>query len=279
MAIAINGLPYGFLAVLLKERAMKNDRLVVEDRQRRILDLVRERNEVRNEELAALLGVSLMTVRRDLGVLEQQRLLKRSHGGAMSIEKAHTTRYISDDVHECRQRIASYAAGFLNDGDRVFINGSRLALNMLEHAGDKKVSVYTNNGWAFSKRFPKGVNINFTGGEMHGHVMVGELVVRNLLAMEADKAFLGCAAIYHNVELRYDIFTEISINEMMVSRTKGNLYLLADHTKLKRNPTDGYSLSGVTHDHPMTLITDDKADPDIVDQLRKNGMEVFIVGA
>ena len=258
-------------------KLMKNNRKVVEDRQQKILNLVREKDEIRNEELADALGVSLMTVRRDLGLLEQHRLLRRTHGGAISMERAHTTRHISEEAAYCRERISAYAARYLADGDSIFINGSRLALNMLEHAEGKNVKVYTNNGWAIGKRYPKGVSINFTGGEMQGHIMVGEDVVRNLLMMHADKSFLGCAAVYENGEFRYDIWTEISINEIMVSRTTGPLYLLAEHTKLQRQSLTGRSGSGVTYDRPTTLITDSMADPEIVDQLRKNGIEVILV--
>ena len=256
---------------------MKTNRKVVEDRQQRILNLVKDREEVRNEELASELGVSLMTVRRDLGLLEQNRLLRRTHGGAISMERAHTTRHISEETAYCRDRISQYAARFLADGDSIFINGSRMALNMLEHAGEKRITAYTNNGWAIGKRFPKGVTINFTGGEMQGHIMVGEGVVRNLLAMHADKTFLGCAAVYENGEFRYDIWTEISINEIMVSRTAGPLYLLAEHTKLQRQSASGRAGSGVTYDRPTTLITDSMADPIIVDQLRRNGIDVILV--
>ena len=258
-------------------KLMKTNRKVVEDRQQRILNLVRDRDEVRNEELASELGVSLMTVRRDLGLLEQNRLLRRTHGGAISMERAHTTRHISEEAAYCREKISEYAAGFLADGDSIFINGSRMALNMLEHAGEKRITVNTNNGWAIGKRFPKGVTINFTGGEMQGHIMVGEGVVRNLLTMHADKTFLGCAAVYENGEFRYDIWTEISINEIMVSRTTGPLYLLAEHTKLQRQSVSGRTGSGVTYDRPTTLITDSMADPEIVEQLRSSGMEVILV--
>jgi DeoR/GlpR family transcriptional regulator of sugar metabolism len=258
-------------------KLMKTNRKVVEDRQQKILNLVRDRDEIRNEELASELGVSLMTVRRDLGLLEQNRLLRRTHGGAISMERAHTTRHISEEAAYCREKISEYAAGFLADGDSIFINGSRMALNMLEHAGEKRITVNTNNGWAIGKRFPKGVTINFTGGEMQGHIMVGEGVVRNLLTMHADKTFLGCAAVYENGEFRYDIWTEISINEIMVSRTTGPLYLLAEHTKLQRQSVSGRTGSGVTYDRPTTLITDSMADPSIVDQLRRNGIEVIMV--
>lgn len=258
-------------------KLMKNNRKVVEERQQKILTLVREREEIRNEELADELGVSLMTVRRDLGLLEQHRLLRRTHGGAISMERAHMTRHISDEAAYCRDRISAYAARFLVDGDRIFINGSRLALNMLEHTEGKNIKVFTNNGWAIGKRYPKGVTINFTGGEMQGHIMVGEDVVRNILTMHADKSFLGCAAVYENGEFRYDIWTEISINEIMVSRTAGPLYLLAEHTKLQRQSISGRTGSGVTYDRPTTLITDSMADPEIVEKLRASGMEVILV--
>ena len=256
---------------------MKNNRKVVEERQQKILSMVRAKEEVRNEELADELGVSLMTVRRDLGLLEKRRLLRRTHGGAISMERAHTTRHITEEAAYCRERISAYAVRFLEDGDSIFINGSRLALNMLEHADDKNVKVFTNNGWAIGKKYPKGVSINFTGGEMQGHLMVGEGVVRNLLVMEADKSFLGCAAVYENGECRYDIWTEISINEIMVSRTKGRLYLLADHSKLQRQSVTGRTGGGAVYDHPTTLITDSKADPEIVERIRESGIEVILV--
>ena len=256
---------------------MKNNRKVVEDRQQRILNIVRLREEVRNEDLAGELGVSLMTVRRDLDLLEEHRLLHRTHGGAISMERAHVTRHITDEAAHCREKISAFAARYLTDGDKIFINGSRVALNMLEHAGDKKVTVYTNNGWAIGKKYPRGVSVNFTGGEMQGHIMVGEGVVRNLLSMKADKAFLGCAAVYENGEFRYDISTEISINEIMVSRTAGPIYLLAEHTKLQRQAIAGRTGSGVTYDRPTTLITDSLADPEIVEQLRRSGVEVLMV--
>lgn len=256
---------------------MKNNRKVVEERQQKILNMVRKQEEVRNEELADELGVSLMTVRRDLGLLEQHRLLRRTHGGAISMERAHNTRHISEEAAYCRDRISAYAAKFIEAGDSIFINGSRLALNMLEHTESENVKVFTNNGWAIGKKYPKGVSINFTGGEMQGHIMVGEGVVRNLLSMSADKSFLGCAAVYENGECRYDIWTEISINEIMVSRTTGRLYILAEHSKLQRQSITGRTGSGVIYDHPTTLITDSNADPEIVEQIRASGIEVILV--
>jgi len=83
---------------------MKNNRRVVENRQKQILGLVREKGEVRADELSSALGVSVMTIRRDLGLLESQKLLRRTHGGAVSFERVHTARRFGEEVQVCRCR-------------------------------------------------------------------------------------------------------------------------------------------------------------------------------
>ena len=56
------------------------------DRLQRIVDLVDERGFVTVRELSELMAVSEMTIRRDLGKLEQQRRLKKTYGGATSLK-------------------------------------------------------------------------------------------------------------------------------------------------------------------------------------------------
>lgn len=199
---------------------MKNNRKAVEERHLKILNMIRERGEVKVEELAELFQISPMTVRRDMQYLEEEKLISRIHGGAVSLEKANMLLSQDEKISICRERISEYASRFIDDGDTLFINGSRTALNMLKYAENKKVMVYTNNCWGIGEKYPDDVTIRFTGGEVRSNVMVGEYVMRNLLSMTADKTFLGCAAVYDDGEFRYDIPTEIGINEAMISRTK-----------------------------------------------------------
>ena len=213
---------------------MKNNRKAVEERQSQILNLVRERGGISVEEIAHGFGISLMTVRRDLQTLEDQRKLKRTHGGAVPFGKNAGTDPDFGDVAFCRAKLSEYAARFVEDGDVIFISGSRTALDMLEYVGGKHVTVYTNNGWALGRTFPENVTIHITGGEVRNNIMIGEYVVRNLLNITVNKVFLGCAAVYEDGEFRYDIPTEIGINEAAIGRASGDLYILADHTKLSR---------------------------------------------
>ncbi len=177
----------------------------------------------------------------------------------------------------CRDCISRYAARFAGDGETLFINGSRTALHLLHYTGDKRLMVYTNNCWAMEEAFPEGVSVRYTGGEVRNHVMVGEYVMRNLLSLEADNSFIGCAAVYEDGEFRYDIPTEIGINELLMSRTKKKVYILADHSKLRRRDEKNNIYGSCSYDSPVTLITDDNADRQIVEKLESAGIEVLIV--
>lgn len=257
---------------------MKRDRKSVDERQSQILRMVRDRGEVKVEELAKTFGISLMTVRRDLQFLEEQQLVTRFYGGATALNLHHTMTP-EEEIMMYRDLISRYAAQFVEDGDRLFINGSRTALKLLEYVEKERVSVFTNNCWAMGQQFPDGVSVHFTGGEVRDHVMVGDYVMRNLLTMSADKTFLGCAAVYDNGEFRYDIPTEIGINESMISRTEQALYILADHTKIQVRTAHENQYGSCTYERAWTLITDEKADAGAIERLRQTGMKVVVVRA
>ena len=53
------------------------------ERQQRIIDMLKKDFSTRSSNLSDLLGVSEMTIRRDLDVLEQSGLVERTHGGAV----------------------------------------------------------------------------------------------------------------------------------------------------------------------------------------------------
>lgn len=229
------------------------------------------------EEVARAFQISPMTVRRDMQHLEEEKLISRVHGGAVSLEKANMLLSQDEKIAICRDRISEYAARFIDDGDTLFINGSRTALNMLRYVENKKVLVYTNNCWGMGEKYPDDVTLRFTGGEVRSNVMVGDYVMRNLLSMTADKTFIGCAAVYDDGEFRYDIPTEIGINEAMIARTTKALYVLADHTKIRRREDSGNTYGSCAYEQSCTLITDDNANPAVVEQLGRYGIHVILV--
>ena len=218
-----------------------------------------------------------MTVRRDLEELEQKHLLKRTHGGACTLDYVKGSKSLSKNIRICRDLISRYASSLIKDNDRIFINGSRTALKMLEYVGNKNVTVYTNNGLAFGRKFPENVSIHMTGGELRNHILVGDATMRNILDVTANKTFIGCWAVYDDGAFLYNIPNEIGINEAMISRTTEDLYILADHSKLQRHDNLESSYGSCIYDRKVTLITDNQADTEIIEKLRASGIEIIIV--
>jgi len=256
---------------------MKNSKANVEARQKNILQYVRKAGEVNSYDLVDEFKISIMTVRRDLEELEQKHLLKRTHGGACTLDYVKGSKSLSKNIRMCRDLISRYASSLIKDNDRIFINGSRTALKMLEYVGNKSVTVYTNNGLAFGRKFPENVSIHMTGGELRNHILVGDATMRNILDVTANKTFIGCWAVYDDGAFLYNIPNEIGINEAMISRTTEDLYILADHSKLQRHDNLESSYGSCIYDRKVTLITDNQADTEIIEKLRASGIEIIIV--
>lgn len=254
---------------------MKRDQSSVERRRSQILKKIREQEEVKVEDLAKEFSLSCMTVRRDLQYLEDRNLITRFYGGA-TVNPEHRCVSAEEELALYRRLLGRYAASKVLNGETIFINGSMTALGLLDYVTAHSVHVITNNGNVVGKKRGKAMTITVTGGDLRAHVMVGDSVMRCLLDTTADKTFIGCAGVSAKGEFSYDIPMEIGINEAMIARTTKELYILADHTKIRNVRDTAYG--SCTYDRQVTLITDEKADPTTVESLRKLGIEVYQVG-
>jgi len=61
--------------------------MFAEERQRKIAEMLEDSSSLKVVELAEQFGVSESTIRRDLQEMEELKMLKRTHGGAVSVEK------------------------------------------------------------------------------------------------------------------------------------------------------------------------------------------------
>lgn len=251
---------------------MKREYALVEERREHILDVVRNSPKVSVNQLADQCGISLVTARRDLQYLEDKKLIKRCHGGAIPVEKGPAE---TNEILLYRRLIACYAAALVEDNDTLFINTSSNALQILKFVKCKNVTVITNNGKAINSDHGSGVNIILTGGELRypKEAMVGDLAVRNLQNIYAKKAFLGCSGISVQYGMTTEIMNEVCLNELMIQHTRSELYLLADHTKIGKNSS--FSSCGINK--IQHLITDEKAPKAVLDEFRDAGVEVHQV--
>ena len=98
-------------------------------RQLEIIDLLQTEDKVSVSELTQRFGVSLVTVRQDLKKLEDQGVLKRTHGGAIPVDNGYDTSTRMWNNYEQKLRIAQRAAEMVSDGETVIVEtGSTCSL-------------------------------------------------------------------------------------------------------------------------------------------------------
>jgi len=253
---------------------MKRERTFVENRRNSILEIMTNSPKVRVDELAEIFQVSLITIRRDLQYLEDEKKLVRFYGGAVT----NQTDALSEkekEVQLYRALIAEFAAAQVEDGDSLFINTSANALQLLQYVNKQNVTVITNNGKAINCDNPPGVSVILTGGELRfpKEAMVGEFAERNLQKVYAKKAFIGCSGLSPECGMTTENANEVNLNSLMIRRTTKTTYILADHTKMGNNSSfRTCGIDKITH-----LITDEKAPPDIINTLEEMGVKVHQV--
>jgi DeoR family transcriptional regulator, fructose operon transcriptional repressor len=254
---------------------MKRAQNLVNERRQRILDELILRPNLTADELATILGVSALTIRRDFQYLEERDRLTRFYGGARVIE-SYLDKSNRDDLSEIRKNlIAKKAAEYVEDGDTIFINTSSTALLILKYLKGKKVNVITNNANAVYIKKDFNVNVFLTGGELREpkDSMVGEFAYNNISRVTANKCFIGCSGISAKVGMTTAVLAEVAINEVMLRQTIGTRYVIAESSKVGHNSSFVSSaLNKINY-----LITDQDVDKDEAELLRSHGLNIITI--
>jgi DeoR family transcriptional regulator, aga operon transcriptional repressor len=249
-----------------------------------ILTLLQETGSVVVEELAEQLKVSVVTIRRDLDHLEQQGLLRRTHGGAVSIDPLFYEPFKKDrsflaqverQANE-KRRIGRAAAALISPGETIAITPGTTTAEIIRGLPlNSRITVVTNTAniaMELSKR--KDVSVFVTGGHLHGEwfSLVGPTAVRSLENMMIHTMFIGADGIDPQWGLSCYSSDEAELNAAMVRRARRHI-AVADHTKL-----------GVVADWRICeigtlnkLITDTGATDDLVAPYQSVGIEVIRV--
>lgn len=250
---------------------MKMNKAVVDERRNKIMKEIQSKGKASVDDLAAKLKVSCLTIRRDLQYWEEVGAVERFYGGAKLIQSfvENDDPYLSNEMY--KHAIAKYAAQYIQDGETIFINTSSTALLVLKYIKNKRVTVITNNGKAIFMEHDPMVSIVLSGGELRipKESMVGDFALNNLNRVTADRAFLGCSGFEVDFGMSTAILQEVSINETMINRCKGDIFILADHTKIGNQHQ--FYVSGVPSF--SYLITDCRCERDLLDEFEAQGVK------
>lgn len=177
--------------------------MLKEERLKRIMELLAQTGTIKVTEIMRNLGISDMTVRRDLDDLEQQGKLQRVHGGARLIEHyphrelTHQEKTILNI--EAKNRIAEKAASLIEDGDTIFIGPGTTCEILAEKITVQNLRVVTNSLPVFQILMSQKnhYQVYLLGGEIRQttHAFVGEITNKNLQDMHFHKTFFSCNAL------------------------------------------------------------------------------------
>lgn len=255
--------------------------MLVEERRFRICEILSTQRTVSAAELKETLMVTAATIRRDLAALEQQGLLVRSHGGAVS--KTSSTNFqpsyeaLRRTNHEEKQLIAREAAKLILDGDTVFLEGSTTVYEMAAHLLQRNRLTVVTNSPLIVCQLQRSANINLmcTGGDLRRDIFAlsGLWAQRSLNEIRVDKAVLGVSAIDPAYGISTASQAEAQIKKLIMQVSKEHI-ALADHSKFGNQ---GFAYVGPCTDI-HTLITDSATEDVHINALRDSGVHVIVAG-
>ncbi len=243
----------------------------------RILELLARDGTVTVAELASELGVSDATVRRDLQALGDQRLLERSHGGAVAHGTAHElpVRYRTGRSDE-KRRIARAASELVRDGVAVGLTGgtttTEVARMLVARQGLTVVTNALNIAVELAVR--PDLKLIVTGGVARSasYELVGSMADATLRAVYVDLAFVGVDGVDAERGLTTQNEVEAATNRALMDRAKRTV-VVADATKLGH--VAFAEIAGI--ERADQLITNTGADAEQVERLRAAGLDVTLV--
>jgi DeoR/GlpR family transcriptional regulator of sugar metabolism len=252
--------------------------MLAAERHAYIIAELERREAVRVTELAATLGVSEMTIRRDIEHLEQQGLARRVHGGAARPTDVGFTELgfevKSEHRPDAKSAIAQQAVELVRPGATIFVTAGTTTFTFAHLlAGIPDLTVATNSIKVVEALGAAGaVRTILTGGERTpSEALVGPLATSTLRQLHVEVCFMGVHGLHPRAGLTTPNMLEAEANRA-AAEAAARLVVLADHSK--------YGLVGLARILPLsavdTLITDDGLSAGALDELRQHVPDLIV---
>ena len=243
-----------------------------------ILEALANDGSVGVADLATELDVSAATVRRDLEFLEHQRMLTRTHGGAVAQGVLYELplRYKSARHHEEKKRIAAEAATRVADGVAIGLTGGTTTTEVARAVIDRQRLTVVTNALNIASELAIRPNLKLvvTGGyaRPESYELVGPLAEQALAGLNLDVVFLGVDGISPTAGITTHHEVEAHTNLALIERAR-HVVVVTDSSKIGLLAFAQICPIDRVHE----VITDDEADRDLLAGLREAGVDVVTV--
>jgi DeoR/GlpR family transcriptional regulator of sugar metabolism len=252
-------------------------KMLKEERQHLILEMLRKNGKVLAAELSQLLEVSEDTIRRDLRELDEAGKMVRVHGGGLP----HSPAIISfterlNQSPAAKVAIARAAVNYIHNGQTIILDGGTTNLHVAHSLPVDLIATIITNSPVIADTLSDHptVEVILLGGRVYkkSRVTVGISTVEALKAVRADLCFLGICSLHPDVGISTDYYEEAYVKAAMVNVSTDVLALAAVEKLGTASPYVVAPIMSLTH-----LITELEASEELILPYREAGIHVELV--
>ncbi len=251
------------------------------ERRALILRLLEQKEEVQVTEISRETGISEVTIRKDLTILQNRHLLLRTRGGAMRkpIENTNEETAVEKkrmfNIRE-KQRIGEEAVKLIKEGDFIMLDSGSTTLEVARHLGKfQHLRILTNAmNIATELMNYKRFDVVLLGGNVRVNSlsMVGPLALSVLRNFSGYKLFLGVDSFSIENGVSTPSMEEALLNQIMIQQA-GKVIAVFDSSKFNKR-----SFVHVANANELDYIITDNAIPTgMIGKLKGEGVEVRVV--
>ena len=251
------------------------------ERRQHILDIIAWELTIRVSSLSETLGVSEMTIRRDLDYLGERGLVERTHGGAVFTKRRSPGKFQYANSAQTnpdeRNRIAQAAAALIEPHDMVYLGEGATTPEMMHFIDpDMVFTIFTNNLGVASQFQSRAAELIVLGGaySQETHALAGPITMEQMRQINASKVFLGVDGLSLRSGLTTPNLDIAAIERSMIYYTRGKVIAMADHSK--------FGLVAEVVVVPIQqidiIVTDQEIPSGFQKDLQQTGVEVIVAG-
>lgn len=253
--------------------------MTADERRQQLSELLARRGFADLSVLVSELGVSESTVRRDLSALEEEGVVRRTHGGAVFVsDRFSVLNYAAREETAAaeKQAIGAAAAALVSDGETVLLDGGTTTFQLARLLMNRSIQVVTNSlPIANLLGSATGIELIFIGGYIYPRtgVALGPLAQQALASVHVDKTFMGAAGLVEDGIYNANVLM-VEAEQQMI-RGADEVIILADRSKFGKRALA--RLCG--WDAIDRVITDEGLDEKWLEVARQAGTELTQVSA
>lgn len=245
-------------------------------RQMKVQELFANEEFISLEDICERFNASKSSIRRDLIELERKGVLRRVHGGAISLQTRDEMldfKRLSTSSHDEKVRIGKAAASLVKDGQTVILGGGSSVAEVATSLSNRLIQIVTNS-IPVAQVFwdSKQAEVTLTGGYLYPRlgVQIGPICEKMLDSVSADIAIMGIGGITASGISDSNSLNVESIRAMI--RAARKVIIVADHSKFGRD--------SMIHVAPLSeinqIVSDKDLDPEFQLMLKSYNVDCIL---